>query len=238
MAARSTSVALLLCSLCADVHSFGSSMRVRSSFAGTRLNADLSPLVVPTYAARYGPCMPPFLKKLGLKKPEKPEPEPAAPINGGAATPVIKLASDGMGLIKPLFGLEALLQALVLGKLGGVSKEEVVAEIEAAKKANKVLIYTYTLSPFSTEAVALLEKSGYEFTNIPLGLEWFTLGGRASQTRVALSEMVDNGATSLPKIFIDGESIGGASGFSALAEKAATGELVELLRKAKAKKAN
>ena len=87
-----------------------------------------------------------------------------------AAVPLVKVASDGMGLIKPLFVAEALLQALVLGKLFKVSKEDVIAEIEQKKAENPCVIYTYKLSPFSTEALALLDASGYEYTNIELGL--------------------------------------------------------------------
>merc|ERR1719163_907713 len=139
--------------------------------------------------------------------------------------PVIKLASAGMGLIKPIFAAEATLQAAALGGIAKVTTDDVVAEIEADKAANPCVIYTYKLSPFSTEALALLDKSGYEYTNIELGLEWFALGGRGSQTRVALAGICENGATSLPKIFIGGESIGGANGFSALAEVVEAGEL-------------
>ena len=99
-----------------------------------------------------------------------------------------------------------------------------------------MLIYTYSLSPFSTEAVALLESTGYEFTEIKLGLEWFTLGGRGSQMRVAMGDMVENGGTSLPKIFIAGKPLTGASGFTALAEAVEDGSLEVLLKKSGAKK--
>merc|ERR1712205_228903 len=131
------------------------------------------------------------------------------------ANPALKVASAGMGLIKPIFAAEAKLQGQLLGAIAQVSMDDVVAEIEEAKAQNPCLIYTYKLSPFSTEALALLDASGYEYTNIELGLEWFVLGGRGSQTRVALAGMCDNGASSLPKIFIGGKPLGGASGFSA-----------------------
>jgi len=161
--------------------------------------------------------------------------------DGGAdeplfVNPLIKVASAGMGLIKPIFAAEATLQAAALGGIAKVSTDDVVTEIEANKKANPCLIYTYKLSPFSTEALSLLEKSGYEYTNIELGLEWFALGGRGSQTRVALAGMCENGATSLPKIFIGGKSIGGASGFSALADVVEAGELDALMAAAGAAK--
>ena len=155
---------------------------------------------------------------------------------GADPNPVIKTLSAGMGLISPLFVLEGKLQAAALGKMAGYSYEDAVADIEQAKAGNKVLIYTYALSPFSTEALALLESTGYEFTKIELGLEWFTLGGRGSQIRVALADMVENGATSLPKIFIGGKPLGGASGYTALAGAVEDGTLEGLFKAARVKK--
>ena len=105
--------------------------------------------------------------------------------------------------------------------------------INENKTKNKALIYTYGLSPFSAEATKILEGTGYEFTEIELGAEWFLLGGEGSVTRVALSEQVEDGATSLPKIFIGGKCIGGCSALSELAE---TGELETLLAKSKVSK--
>ena len=145
----------------------------------------------------------------------------------------IGVAAKGMSLLKPVFKLEAELQAAALGAIGKVDKDEVVAEINTLKTQNKALIYTYGLSPFSTEAKAILEATDYEFTEVELGAEWFLLGGKESVTRVALSEEVDGGATSLPKIFIGGECIGGCS---ELAELAKSGELDSVLAKAKVPK--
>ena len=141
--------------------------------------------------------------------------------------PVIKVAAQGMGLLKPLFQLEAQAQAAALGALTNVDKDAVAQEVAATIQQNKVLIYTYALSPFSTEAVALLEASGYDFTKIELGAEWFALGGKGSETRVLLSQQVDNGATSLPKIFVGGKCIGGCA---ELAELVETGELEAVMK--------
>lgn len=154
----------------------------------------------------------------------------AAPVT---PNPAIKLAANGMSLLKPIFALEANAQAAVLGALANVDKEAVASNIETLKKENKVLIYTYGLSPFSTEALSLLDASGYEYTNIELGKEWFLLGGEASETRVALSKEVEGGATSLPKLFIGGECIGGCAELAALVEN---GELDDKMKKAKALK--
>lgn len=145
---------------------------------------------------------------------------------GYAPNPVIVSAAKGMGLLAPIFKAEAALQAAALGAMAKVNKEEVANEINVAKTANKILIYTYSLSPFSSEAVKILESTGREFTEISLGPEWFLLGGKESVARVLLSEEVDDGATSLPKIFIDGKCIGGCDELSSLAS---SGELEKML---------
>mmetsp|Transcript_10151 Transcript_10151/g.15020 ORF Transcript_10151/g.15020 Transcript_10151/m.15020 type:complete len:206 (-) Transcript_10151:27-644(-) len=150
--------------------------------------------------------------------------------NTVSANPVIKVAASGMTLLKPVFQAEAIAQAKILGAIGKINPEDVANEIALNKKNNKVLIYTYSLSPFSTEAIRLLNDLGYEFTKIELGAEWFLLGGKESETRVALSREVDNGATSLPKIFIGEECIGGYSELAALVE---SGEIDTLMKKAK-----
>merc|ERR1719195_61709 len=119
--------------------------------------------------------------------------------NAYAPNPAIAVAAKGMNLLKPIFKLEAELQAAVLGSINNVDMDEVVAEINSLKTKNKALIYTYGLSPFSTEARKILDETEYQFTEIELGAEWFALGGKASVTRVALSKEVEGGATSLPK---------------------------------------
>jgi len=150
-----------------------------------------------------------------------------------APNPVIKVAAQGMGLLKPLFRLEAQIQAAALGALTGLDKEQVSAELDKTIAKNKVLIYTYALSPFSTEAMAMLDASGYEYKQIELGIEWFVLGPSGSETRVLLSEKIENGATSLPKIFIGGTCIGGCAELASLVE---TGELDSLAKKAGVRK--
>ncbi|KAK1734081.1 hypothetical protein QTG54_015339 [Skeletonema marinoi] len=151
-----------------------------------------------------------------------------------AITPnaAIKVAANGMSLLKPIFAAEACLQAAVLGGLAKVDPDEVKAAIEFEKKANGVLIYTYGLSPFSSEALSILDKSGYPYKNIELGAEWFLLGGEESQTRVELGKAGDFG-TSLPKIFVGGECIGGCAELVNLVEE---GKLDETMKKAKVSK--
>lgn len=152
-----------------------------------------------------------------------------APISPNAA---IKVAANGMSLLKPIFAAEASLQAAVLGGLAKVDADEVKAAIEFEKKTNGVLIYTYGLSPFSSEALSILDQSGYPYKNIELGAEWFLLGGEESQTRVELGKD-GNFGTSLPKIFIGGECIGGCAELVTLVEE---GKLDEVMKKAKVSK--
>ena len=85
-----------------------------------------------------------------------------------ALNPAIKLAGKGMALLGPVFTLENKLQAAALGRIGGVDSEDVKQEIADDIKAPCV-IYTYGLSPFSTEAVALLEAKGANFEVKELG---------------------------------------------------------------------
>ncbi len=150
-----------------------------------------------------------------------------------APNAVISVAAKGMNLLKPVFKLEAELQAAALGAIAKVDKQSVIDEINDTKTKNKAVIYTYGLSPFSSEAVNILEGTGYEYKQIELGAEWFLLGGKESVTRVALADEIESGATSLPKIFIGGQCIGGCSELADLAE---SGELDAVLAKAKTPK--
>ena len=145
--------------------------------------------------------------------------------------PVIKVASQGMNLLRPIFKAEAALQASALASPEVTDKA--IAEIKNDKKANKALVYTYGLSPFSNEAVKILDSTGYQFTIKELGAEWFLLGAKESAIRVALAGEVESGATSLPKIFIGGKCIGGCNELVQLSQ---SGELDSLLAKAKVPK--
>ena len=118
-----------------------------------------------------------------------------------ALNPAIKLAGKGMALLGPVFTLENKLQAAALGAIGGVDADDVKQEIAEDIKAPCV-IYTYGLSPFSTEAVALLEAKGANFEVRELGPEWFLLGPRASVKRAELEAMTAQ--SSLPSELICG----------------------------------
>lgn len=115
-------------------------------------------------------------------------------------------------VLKPIYEKLAPLQA-------GSSREdsaEYTSEIQSAKdgitkeiQADDVVIYTYSLSPFCTEAIGVLDNLDVQYKEISLGLEWvpFLINEGGPQKRAALGEMT--GQTSLPHIFVRGESIGG-----------------------------
>ena len=62
---------------------------------------------------------------------------PSTTKNPNAAVTVM---ANGMSLLKPAFAAEAKLQAAALG--GKIEESEIIAEINAEVKANKILIYT------------------------------------------------------------------------------------------------
>lgn len=177
--------------------------------------------------------MPKFLKELfpNLEKPNfGGEPTPVDVSEPNAA---LKLAGKGMSLLKPIFDVEAEVQALVLN-LGSYDADEVRADIEATARSAPVVVYSYPLSPFSAQALATLRSTGADVREVALGPEWFLLGPRASATRVELRKMYGQG--SLPHVFIGGQWIGGLAtgadgGLAGVVER---DELVPMLRKARA----
>ena len=158
----------------------------------------------------------------------------SAQVNRGPKpNPVVKVMANGMSLLKPAFVAEAKLQAAVLG--GSVDEDEVKQEIMLETKSSKVVIYTYGLSPFSSEAVNILKQTGVDYKVIELGPEWFLLNGKDSLKRVLLSEYVENGATSLPKVFVNGQCLGGCAELATAVEN---GEFDQLVANKKAGKKN
>merc|ERR1719460_1645751 len=139
--------------------------------------------------------------------------------------PAISAAGKAMPLLGPIFNLEASLQAAVTN-LGSYDAAAVQAEIAAEVASAPVVVYTYGLSPFSTEALAVLESTGAEVRNLELG----------SAKRVELKKLYGQG--SLPHVFIGGEWVGGLAtgadgGLAGLVER---DELLPKLTKAGALK--
>lgn len=139
------------------------------------------------------------------------------------------VGSAAMGLAKPAFAAEARWQAEALADEAEIAAAR--AELDAEVGSAPVVVYTYGLSPFSTEALALLDSTGASYRSIELGAEWFLLNGRASAKRAQLLERT--GQSSLPHIFVGGKSIGGLySGTPGLAALQQQGELRGLLQEA------
>merc|ERR1712087_212285 len=125
-------------------------------------------------------------------------------------------AGVGMNALKPLFGLEARIQAGVavfvtdvVGAPFRIDPKELRRDIKKKISNGKPVMYTYGLSPFSGEAKKLMEN--YDVEVVELGLEWFLLGAGGSETRVIMGENSENKQTSLPHLFANGESLGGLS---------------------------
>ena len=160
--------------------------------------------------------------------------EPAQSVEGvKPPAAAISLAGKGMPLLSPIFNLEADLQAKAFN-FGSYDEAEIIADIQSTISSAPVVIYTYGLSPFSTEALAVLESTGCQFNKVELGLEWFALGPKGSATRVELRKMYGQG--SLPHVFIGGEWVGGLAtgGEGGLAGLVERDELLAKLKAAKA----
>jgi len=160
------------------------------------------------------------VKKVKKKAPPKakivkaPASNPA-PSGPSASLPVV-LASNAMSSLKPLFAFETKVQAGVasfVGEVVGVpfrvDRKGVRKELKERTSSSKPVMYTYGLSPFSSEAINIIED--YEVDVIELGPEWFLLGPNGSEKRLVLSELSQDAQTSLPHLFLKGESLGGLS---------------------------
>mmetsp|Transcript_94218 Transcript_94218/g.236421 ORF Transcript_94218/g.236421 Transcript_94218/m.236421 type:complete len:241 (+) Transcript_94218:107-829(+) len=150
---------------------------------------------------------------------------PSTRLDAAEVSPLLKFAGSAMGALKPIFAAQAKAQA------SEYDAAEVRAQLEAEIKSAPVVIYTYSLSPFSSEAKKILDELGADYREIELGQEWFMLSEQAAAKRAELGAMF--GQTSLPHIFIGGRSIGGlADGTPGLAPLLDNGELKASLEQA------
>ena len=118
-----------------------------------------------------------------------------------------------MSTAKPICGALAPIQA------GSSSLDDATYEAVLEKARNEIkeetnagvplVVYTYSLSPFSSETIQLLRRLKVDYTEISLGMEWIPglMAPGGAEKRAALLEMT--GQSSLPHIFIGGKSIGG-----------------------------
>eukprot|EP00588_Corethron_pennatum_P007267 CAMPEP_0194281966 /NCGR_PEP_ID=MMETSP0169-20130528/22046_1 /TAXON_ID=218684 /ORGANISM="Corethron pennatum, Strain L29A3" /LENGTH=194 /DNA_ID=CAMNT_0039027161 /DNA_START=14 /DNA_END=598 /DNA_ORIENTATION=+ len=150
-----------------------------------------------------------------------------APGQATAAADPLETAGSLVSVLKPFYRLEAPLQA------GKYDKAAVRATINGEISGAAVVVYSYTLSPFCTEAKNILRDAGATVKVIELGDEWvpglLPAGGAA--VRAELGAMT--GQTSMPHIFIGGASIGGlATGTPGLKSLLNSGDLDRKLREA------
>ena len=76
-----------------------------------------------------------------------------------------------MGLLKPAFAAEARWQAETFGD--DAARAAAIKKLDEESGSAPVVIYTYGLSPFSTEALRFLDETGCKYRKIELGPEWF-----------------------------------------------------------------
>ena len=117
-----------------------------------------------------------------------------------SAADLLETAGGLVNVLKPLYKLEAPLQA------GNYDNAAVRAAIEREVSSAPVLMYSYTLSPFCSEAKKILKDAGATITVIELGDEWVPglLPAEGAAIRAELGAMT--GQTSMPHIFIGGVS--------------------------------
>mmetsp|Transcript_5945 Transcript_5945/g.17151 ORF Transcript_5945/g.17151 Transcript_5945/m.17151 type:complete len:643 (-) Transcript_5945:154-2082(-) len=119
---------------------------------------------------------------------------------------ILKPAGKAMGLLGPLFSAENRLQA----RASGADDADLAAakeRVESIISSNEIAVFTYGLSPFSSEAIAVLDEANAVYERVEAGLEWFLLDKEGSALRAALLDMT--GQSSLPHVFVDGEHVGG-----------------------------
>ena len=225
--------AALLVGSAPSTHVTAASARVSAPPTMMKFMKDLFPnMEKPDFSNLEAPDFSSFTEAVSnVFSPTPAEPLPEIDVKG--PNPGITTAGKGMPALAPIFNVEADLQAAITN-LGSYDEEEVQEEISVTANSAPVVVYTYGLSPFSTETLAVLESTGCQFENVQLGLEWFALGPKGSATRVELRKMYGQG--SLPHVFIGGEWVGGLAtgGEGGLAGLVERDELVDKLRAAKA----
>jgi len=116
-------------------------------------------------------------------------------------SPLLRLGSFITGLIKPF------LQAQAKFAAGDYDQEKIRGLIEKESKSAPVVLYTLSQSPFSIDAKRLLDESSIKYKEIELAPLFILAEGENAARRAELGAMT--GRTSMPHIFINGESIGG-----------------------------
>lgn len=130
-------------------------------------------------------------------------------------------------LLKPIYAQEAKWQA------GNYDRASVQARIDSETNSAPVVVYSYGLSPFCTQAVDLLKSVGAKTKVVELGAEWLPgmLPADGAAVRAELGELT--GRTSMPSIWIGGSCIGGLfDGSPGLVPLLESGKLMKRLEEA------
>ena len=145
-------------------------------------------------------------------------------------------STNVMSLFKPIFSTIAPLQAGEKDADNTFQQnvEEAIRVIKTEVDTDPVVVYTYELSPFSSETKDLLDRLDVDYKEISLGKEW--IPGLISENgpikRAALLKMT--GQSSLPHVFIGGKPIGGLfSGSPGLVPMLKNGDFFTFLSQAK-----
>lgn len=140
----------------------------------------------------------------------------------------LQAASGLTTLLKPFFASEATWQA------GEYDRKAVQARIDAETNSAPVVVYTYALSPFCTQAIDLLKSLGAKYKVVELGAEWLPglLSSEGAAVRAELGALT--GQTSLPSVWIDGSFVGGLFSGPGLVPLLESGKLMKKLKDANA----
>ena len=79
--------------------------------------------------------------------------------------------------------------------------------MDATLGANPIVMFTYGVSPFCSEALSVMRSTGCSFKTVELGKTWLMLGPKGAALRAELVRRT--GQTSLPHLFVNGKSLGG-----------------------------
>ena len=153
---------------------------------------------------------------------------------------LLQLVSETiLTLVTPLFQILAPLQAGSYKEDKNVYNDELSKarqEIEQEIESAPVVVYTYDLSPFSSETKALLDNLDIDYEEISLGYEWLPglIAEGGSQKRAALLQMT--GQSSMPHVFVGRKSIGGLfSGTPGLIPALEKGILMDMVTSARSR---
>lgn len=135
----------------------------------------------------------------------------------------LRFGSSLTGMLKPI------LQAQAKFAAGDYDQEAIRREIEVESKSAPVVMYTLSQSPFSIEAKRLLEESKVDYKEIEIAPLFILAEGDNAAKRAELGAMTDR--TSLPHIFINGQSVGGLyDGSPGLVPLIENGEFEKMVR--------